>query len=113
VGPHRALAQIDLFETRPRGRRVVIEQRALRDREPDRTLDVARDKLVASQASRDPSRVTWLPRCSATTPSRRSIKARFWPYWPNSMEASRLSSKLSTTCVTVFAPGTSGEGMNF
>src|ERR1700752_3929689 len=43
--------------------------------------------------------VTWLPRESATTPRRRSIKARFWPYCPNSVHARRLSSKVSTVCV--------------
>src|SRR5437762_582931 len=43
--------------------------------------------------------VTWLPRESATTPSRRSISARFCPYWPNSVEARRLSSKVSMVCV--------------
>ena len=48
AGAHRALAQIDLLEARPRGRRIVVEQRALRDREPDRALDVAGDELVAA-----------------------------------------------------------------
>src|SRR5437660_2563337 len=43
--------------------------------------------------------VTWLPRESTTTPRRRSIRARFCPYCPNSVEASRLSSKASTNCV--------------
>ena len=38
---HQPLAQIDFVEARPRGRRIVVEQRALRDREPDRALDVA------------------------------------------------------------------------
>ena len=45
---HRALAQIDFLERRPRGRGVVIEQRALRDRLPDRALDVALAELVAA-----------------------------------------------------------------
>ncbi len=40
--------------------------------------------------------VTWLPRESATTPSLRSITARFCPYCPNSTDARRLSSKSST-----------------
>src|SRR5215470_12666942 len=43
--------------------------------------------------------VRWLPRCSATTPSRRSISARFCPYCPNRTEASLLSSNASTVCV--------------
>src|SRR5262249_4880686 len=54
--------------------------------------------------------VTWLPRESAVTPSRRSISARCWPYWPNSVEASRLSSKASTTWVALVSPAASGEG---
>src|SRR5262249_58088338 len=41
------LAQVDLLESRPRGRRVVVEQRALRDRHADRGFDVAGDQLVA------------------------------------------------------------------
>src|SRR5215813_11440104 len=45
---HRALAQIDLLEVRPRARRVVVEQRALCDREPDRAFDVAGDEFVAA-----------------------------------------------------------------
>src|SRR6516165_5665850 len=45
--------------------------------------------------------VTWLPRELATTSSRRSIKARFWPYWPNSVEAKRLSSKVRTICAVL------------
>src|SRR5262245_45762500 len=53
--------------------------------------------------------VRWLPRCSATTPSRRSISARFCPYCPKSTEASLLSSKASTVCVVAVsseaAPG--------
>src|SRR5262249_58240876 len=53
---------------------------------------------------RDPARVTWLPRCSAPTPSPRSISARFCPYWPNNKDASRLSSNASTTCVAVLSP---------
>src|ERR1700681_1217135 len=42
----------------------------------------------------------WLPRESTTTPSRRSISARFCPYGPTSAEAARLSSKSMTTCVS-------------
>src|SRR5262249_59504600 len=37
---HGTLAQVDLLERRPRGRRVVVEQRALRDRQADRAFDV-------------------------------------------------------------------------
>src|SRR6185437_12219294 len=44
--------------------------------------------------------VTWFPRESTTTPSRRSTSARFWPYGPTSAEAARLSSKSMTTCVS-------------
>src|SRR5208282_1991972 len=35
------------------------------------------------------------------TPSRRSIKARFWPYCPNNAEARRLSSKVRAICVAL------------
>src|SRR4029450_11041545 len=53
--------------------------------------------------------VTGFPRAPATTPGRRSISARFCPYWPNSTEASLLSSKASTVCVVAVsseaAPG--------
>ena len=45
---HQPLAQVDLVEARPRGRRIVVEQRALRDREPDRALDVAGGDFVAA-----------------------------------------------------------------
>ena len=45
---HRALAQIDFLERRPRARRVVVEQRALRDRLPDGALDVAVAQVVAA-----------------------------------------------------------------
>src|SRR5262245_59437974 len=45
---HGTLAQVDLLEARLRRRRVVVEQRALRDRETDRALDVAGDELVAA-----------------------------------------------------------------
>ena len=45
---HRTLAQVDLLEVRPRGRGVVVEQRALRDREPDCALDIAGYQLVAA-----------------------------------------------------------------
>ena len=45
---HRALAQIDFLEGRPRARRVVVEQRALRDRLADGAFDVALAELVAA-----------------------------------------------------------------
>ena len=45
---HRTLAQIDFLERRPRARRVVVEQRALRDRLPDGALDVAGAQFVAA-----------------------------------------------------------------
>ena len=45
---HRALAQVDLLEARPRRRRIEVEQRALRDGEPDRALDVAGGEVVAA-----------------------------------------------------------------
>ena len=45
---HRTLAQVDLLESRPRARRVEVEQRALRDRQPDRALDVALHQIVAA-----------------------------------------------------------------
>src|SRR5262249_18842645 len=45
---HRTLAQVDFLEARPCRRRVIVEQRALRDRKPDRSLDVAGDELVAA-----------------------------------------------------------------
>ena len=45
---HRALAQVDLLEGRPRSRRVVVEQRALRDRQADRAVDVALAQVVAA-----------------------------------------------------------------
>src|ERR1700716_542677 len=44
--------------------------------------------------------VMWLPLESTTTPSRRSISARFCPYGPTSADAARLSSKSMTTCVS-------------
>ena len=40
--PHRTLAQIDFLEGRSRARRIVVEQRALRDRLPDGAFDVTR-----------------------------------------------------------------------
>ena len=43
----------------------------------------------------------------ATTPSRRSIKARFCPYCPNRADARRLSSKVRTTCVPLSGAATS------
>src|SRR5215472_8223051 len=55
--------------------------------------------------------VTWLPRCSATTPSRRSISARFCPYWPNSTEASLLSSNASTVWVVAVSSDAAAGGM--
>ncbi len=45
---HRPLAQVDLLEARLRSRGVVVKQRALRDRKPDRAFDVAADQLVAA-----------------------------------------------------------------
>ena len=45
---HRALAQIDFLESRARGRRVVVEQRALRDRLADGAFDVALAQIVAA-----------------------------------------------------------------
>src|SRR5882724_7820267 len=42
----------------------------------------------------------WLPLESTTTPSRRSISARFCPYGPTSADAARLSSKSMTTWVS-------------
>ena len=45
---HRALAQIDLLERRARGRRVEVEQRALRDGQADRAFDVAGGEIVAA-----------------------------------------------------------------
>jgi hypothetical protein len=43
---HRPLAQIDLLEIRPRRAGVEIEQRALRDRKPDRAFDVAGGEVM-------------------------------------------------------------------
>src|SRR5262249_59828724 len=57
------------------------------------------------------ARATGFPRCSATTPSLRSISARFCPYWPNNRDASRLSSKASTTWVAELPPAV-GEDTN-
>ncbi len=45
---HRALAQIQLFEIRPRGGGVEIEQRALSDGEPYRAFHVSRGEIVAA-----------------------------------------------------------------
>src|SRR5215210_7368164 len=45
---HRPLAQIDLFKVRARGRRVVVEERALRDCQSYCTFNVARNQLVAA-----------------------------------------------------------------
>jgi hypothetical protein len=44
AGPHRALAQIDLLEGCARGCGIEIEERALRDREPNRALDIPCDR---------------------------------------------------------------------
>src|SRR5580700_7107864 len=57
-------------------------------------------RRAASQPSREPAMVMWLPRESTTMPSRRSICARFCPYGPTKAEAARLSSKSMTTCVS-------------
>src|SRR5205814_2156197 len=57
-------------------------------------------RRAASQPSREPAMVMWLPRESTTTPSRRSISAKFCPYGPTNAEAARLSSKSMTTCVS-------------
>src|SRR5882724_2989136 len=67
-------------------------------------------RRARSQASREPSSVTWLPRESATTPSRRSINARFCPYWPNSVEARRLSSKVSTVSAVAVSLASAADG---
>ena len=48
AGAHAALAQIDFLETLPRGGGIEVEQRALRQREPDGALDVALHQLVAA-----------------------------------------------------------------
>ena len=45
---HRALAQVDLLEARARRRRVEVEQRALRDGQADRAVDVAGGEVVAA-----------------------------------------------------------------
>src|SRR5262245_23021263 len=65
-------------------------------------------RRARSQPSREPSSVTWLPRESATTPRRRSISARFCPYCPNSVDARRLSSKVSTAWVGAVSSGPEG-----
>src|SRR5882757_4266902 len=61
---------------------------------------VSSTRRAASQPSRVPAMVMWLPRESTTTLSRRSISARFCPYGPTSAEAARLSSKSMTTWVS-------------
>ena len=48
AGAHAALAQIDLLEALARGGGIEIEQRALRQREPDGALDVALHQFVAA-----------------------------------------------------------------
>ena len=48
AGAHRPLAQVDLLEARARRGGVEVEQRALRDGEPDRALDVAGDEIAAA-----------------------------------------------------------------
>src|SRR5579875_3964958 len=68
-------------------------------------------RRACSQALREPSTVTWLPRCSAITPRRRSISARFWPYWPKRTEARRLSSKASTICVVAVSSKAAAGGI--
>src|SRR5450830_493555 len=68
-------------------------------------------RRACSQPPREPSRVTWLPRCSATTPRRRSISARFCPYWPNRTDASLLSSKASTICVIAVSSEAAAGGI--
>jgi hypothetical protein len=103
---HRPLAQVDLLEARLRSRGVVIKQRALRDRKPDRAFDVgarSSPRLIARKVPEDAARllaasrdamVTWLPRWSATTRSRRSIKAGS-AVLTEQEEASLLSPKAS------------------
>src|SRR6185312_11595598 len=54
---------------------------------------------------------TWLPRCSATTPRRRSISARFCPYCPNSIDASLLSSNASTVWVVAVSSEAAADGI--
>src|SRR5581483_1962197 len=44
-------------------------------------------------------------------PRRRSINARFCPYWPNSMEASLLSSNASTVWVVAVSSETAAVGI--
>ncbi len=51
AGADAALAQIDLFETLARGGGIEIEQRALRQREPDSAVDVALHQFVAALES--------------------------------------------------------------
>ena len=48
AGAHRPLAQVDLLEARRVVGGIEIEQRALRDREPDRALDIAGDEIAAA-----------------------------------------------------------------
>src|SRR5579863_2191551 len=48
AGAHPPLAQIYLFEILPRSGRIEIEQRALRQSEPDGAVDVALHELVAA-----------------------------------------------------------------
>src|SRR5512144_2223274 len=45
---HRSLAQVDFLERGPWSRRVVVEQRALRDRLPDRPFDIALAQVAAA-----------------------------------------------------------------
>src|SRR5215470_8252718 len=52
AGAHWAFAQVDLLKARPRGRAVIVEQRALRDRKPDGAFDITGDHLVAALESR-------------------------------------------------------------
>ena len=59
---HPPLAQVDFLKTLPRRGRVEIEQRSLRQRQPDCAVDVAGHQLVAAfepvvKAFEDPSRL--------------------------------------------------------
>ena len=46
---HRPFAQVDLFKARSRCRGIVLEQRPLRDRKPDRALDIAGNDIIAAR----------------------------------------------------------------
>jgi len=90
----RSLAQVDGLERRPHGFGVEFEQRALRDHGADRALDIALGEVVtlgrpghtgSQHAARGVAAVARsrdgdvIARESTTTPSRRSISARFCP----------------------------------